>query len=172
MSSYFSKIKKELTNVFISNTVKTVLGIDTHTNRPTEPNEQEHTMKNYLVRYTAQDEYAEYTGTNFFNTLEEAQADAAVSNAAMKPEFRHWAAFSLVPVDMPLTIPMGHAVVIEPHGDELSFRIECRTVTNGNMADFGEVTYWYPDGANDIMQGEAGTLIEATQALVNFTAQS
>lgn len=47
------------------------------------------------------------------------------------------------------------------------FRIEVKVDGAAN----GEVAYWYTDGTNDIMHGEKGSMIEATNALIDFATK-
>ena len=74
-----------------------------------------------------------------------------------------------------LDMPDGYTMVITKHhmSDEPgAVRMELqKNNPDGSLPGYGEVAYWHPDGTNDIMKGEKGTMGEAAQALVDFTVK-
>lgn len=69
-----------------------------------------------------------------------------------------------------LNIPIGLKVTFAPYPEfDAATCGKCTRIEVIIPGVGEEVAYWYADGTNDIMRGETGTVIEAAQALIDFT---
>lgn len=70
--------------------------------------------------------------------------------------------------ETPLHIPASLQVQLKPVSAG-GFRIELQRAEDGAPLEVG---YWYPNGFNDIMRGERGSLNQVINALVAFSQEA